>query len=315
MGQNVTTNYVVQQKIGGEFDRAGEKMLGIMAPDSGVFGAVRRGIDTRTKEPRAIKHIEKVRPDVKQTVLMEIKVMEAVSGQHTNIVQFYEHFEQWNYFDLVFEFCPGGTIENLIQSKSVSERTAARFCHQWLSALVVLFRNGVLHRDIKPANILLKDENTSKLADFGSACYLGAHDALTTKAGTPAMWPPEVDILPAGDGYSFPMDVWAVGATLYWMMFYKHPYLNKDCSGIELLKMRRAEFDSGMMWVTSPKSHAMLKWLMMPCPRQRMIPENGINHSWLGSFGYGTGSFSQSPPAPKLIPDVYGRWNEESRLF
>lgn len=309
MGQTVSSNYVVQQKIGHTVDLFGYDGGVTKGPDCGNFGSVRRGIDTRTQQPRAIKNIQKSTSEVKEKVMLEISLMQAVTGQHPNIVQFCEYFEEWGHFDLVFEFCGNGTLDDGIRNKSIKESDAAGFCYQMLSALVFLKQRSVLHRDVKPANVLLKDDRTCKLADFGCACYLQATDSLYHHGGTPAFWPPEVDILPRGDGYSFPLDVWAVGVTFYMMLFQGvHPFIQNG--RIDEKMLQKADFDSGMMWLWNGNLVQFLRWLLMPCPRQRIRPENACNHIWLGSFGFGPGSFSQQTP-PKLVPDSYGRWGED----
>merc|ERR1719440_1658416 len=112
--------------------------------------------------------------------------MKSVTGYHANIVEFFEYFEEWNHLDLVFEFCSCGTIDSAIKSRNLDHSDAACYCYQLLSALAFLKERNVLHRDIKPANILLKDEQTCKLADFGSACFLNYSEHLFYRGGTPA---------------------------------------------------------------------------------------------------------------------------------
>jgi len=307
-GQSVTSNYVVQQNVGHQVDRFDNISNFRKAADAGNFGSVRRGIDTRTQQPRAIKHIEKANAAIKENVLREVEILQAVcsSGQQANVVQFFEYFEEWGHFDLVFEFCSGGTLADAINSKSLSDRDSAGFCHQMLSALAFIKSRGVLHRDVKPANVLLKDQGTCKLADFGSSCFLNAGEDLFNRGGSPAFWGPEVDILPRGEGYSFPLDVWATGITLYMMLFQGvHPFVIDG--HIDQKQLQRADFDAGMMWLWDAKKVAFISWLLMPCPRQRVLPENACNHVWLSSFGFGSGNFSQDIPR-KMLPDSYGRW-------
>jgi len=306
ISQSVDNHYVVQQKIEHTVDKMGHDGFIVKPPDAGHFGSVRRSVNRITQEVRAIKHIPKNTPNAKEKVLEEVELMKAVSGGHVNIVQFIEHFEDWDNFDLVFEFCGNGTIDDAIKGSGLDHSAAARFCHQWLSALVFLKQQRILHRDIKPANILLKDSRTSKLADFGSACFLDTDVSIFHRGGTPAFWPPEVDILPRGDGYSFPFDVWTVGITLYMILFDGvHPFMSQGHIDQKLLRV--SSFDSGMMWVWNANLLQLLRWLLMPSPRQRLAPEIACNHAWLGSFGFGKGTFSENIPT-KLLPDSYGRW-------
>lgn len=247
-GESVATHYVVQQKIEQHYDKMGYGAYSAIGPDSGNFGIVRRGIDTRTQHARAIKTITKTTSDAKERVLREIAIMKQVSGQHPNVIEFVEYFEESGHFDLVFDFCGNGTLEEMIHSNRICNAATAAFCHQLLSALAVLKMRGVLHRDVKPANVLLLNERTCKLADFGSACCLQPNEALFMKSGTPAFFPPEMDILPMGNGCSFPVDVWATGITLYMMLFKgQHPFIGQG--RVETRLLRAGDFDAGFMWL------------------------------------------------------------------
>lgn len=307
-GESVSTHYVVQQKIEQQYDKMGHGKVNALGPDAGNFGVVRRAIDQRTQHARAIKQIMKTTPEAKERILRECAIMKQVAGQHPNIVEFIEFFEESGHFDLVFEFCGNGTLDEMIRSNRISNAAIAAFSHQLLSALAFLRSRCILHRDVKPANTLLMDDRTCKLGDFGTACSLQPNEAMFMKSGTPAFFPPEMDILPAGNGYTFPADVWAVGITLYMMLFKGvHPFI--DNGGVETRLLRGGDFDAGMMWVYNASCYQLLRWLLMPCPWQRSLPETASNHAWLYSFGHGTGTFREDIPA-KLVPDSYGRWGE-----
>ncbi len=68
---------------------------------------------------------------------------------------------------LVYEFCNGGTLEELIKKKKMlSENESLLIFKQILHAFKELFSENILHRDLKPSNILLND-GVIKVADFG----------------------------------------------------------------------------------------------------------------------------------------------------
>merc|ERR1712176_704583 len=96
-----------------------------------------------------------------------------------------------------------------------------------------------------------------------------------------------------------------------YMILFKvdHPFMPAGSMDVRLL--RSALFSVGWMQVWDANAAALLRWLLMPCPWQRIKVEHACNHRWLGSYGLGNGSFDNSPPV-KLVPDSRGAWYEDS---
>ena len=82
------------------------------------------------------------------------------------------------------EYCPEGTLEQLIREGPMSEAEAMVYFVQIVKGLQVLSASGVVHRDLKPANVLLKGK-TIKIADFGLAKRYNNGDMLNSYKGTP----------------------------------------------------------------------------------------------------------------------------------
>lgn len=82
------------------------------------------------------------------------------------------------------EYCPEGTLEQLIGNGPMPEIEAMGYFTQLIRGLHVLSVSGVVHRDLKPANVLLKGK-TLKIADFGLAKKYNAGDMLKSYKGTP----------------------------------------------------------------------------------------------------------------------------------
>ncbi|MDL4815176.1 serine/threonine-protein kinase [Actinomadura opuntiae] len=110
---------------------------------------------------------------------------------------------------LVMEYVPGGS---LAKWRPVEPAVAARIGAQIAAALEALHAAGIVHCDVKPGNIVVTEDRTAKLADFGAA--FRAEGAATRPSGvahTPAYAAPEVALgrpEPASDVYS-------LGATLH----------------------------------------------------------------------------------------------------
>src|ERR1700676_240877 len=136
--------------------------------------------------------------------------------QHPNIVQVYEvgEHEGMPFFSL--EFCPGGSLDGKLDGTPLPPLEAARLVQTLASAVQAAHEKSVIHRDLKPANILLGEDGTPKITDFGLAKKLddAGQTATGVIMGTPSYMAPEQaggqskEIGPAAD-------VYALGAILY----------------------------------------------------------------------------------------------------
>jgi WD40 repeat protein/tRNA A-37 threonylcarbamoyl transferase component Bud32 len=145
--------------------------------------------------------------------------------QHPNIVQVYEVGEQGGlpYFSL--EFCAGGSLERKLNGTPLSPGEAAELVETLARAMAAAHLKGVVHRDLKSANVLLAEDGTPKIGDFGLAKMLGEAGQTASGAvmGTPSYMAPEQaggrskDIGP-------PCDVYALGAILYECLTGRPPF-------------------------------------------------------------------------------------------
>ena len=112
---------------------------------------------------------------------------------HPNIVRIYDLGVGDDHAHIVMEYLDGGDLRNKIES-GMSEREAVQYLRQIASALAAVHDKNVLHRDLKPGNIMLRENGSIALIDFGLAKRAKLASAITDKGeifGTPYYMSPE----------------------------------------------------------------------------------------------------------------------------
>jgi serine/threonine protein kinase len=159
---------------------------------------------------------------------------------HPNFVQIYEvgAVEGHPYFSL--EYCPGGALANKLDGSPWQALPAAALVATLARAMHFAHQKGVVHRDLKPANILLAEDGSPKITDFGLAKRLGepGHTHSGAVMGTPLYMSPEQA---AGNKEVGPAtDVHALGSILYELLTGRPPFKFKaGGSVLEILELVR----------------------------------------------------------------------------
>jgi serine/threonine protein kinase len=198
---------------------------------SGATSRVYRGRDCRSGEFVAIKviHIESIAPDFQRRLRNEPEIQQGVG--HENIVRLIDWFELGEEFFLVMECVDGRSLHSIIHSSGAPmpfER-ARGYLLQILSGIEHLHSLGIVHRDIKPANILIADDGSAKLADFGIAKFDWQPGGTATRLGlgTPEYMSPEQA---SGGTIDRRSDLYSLGITFYEMLTGRSPFARNDLS-------------------------------------------------------------------------------------
>jgi len=102
---------------------------------------------------------------------------------HPNIVTLFNYFYEDDNYCMVMEYVDGATLKQLISNTGpLPEQKAIWILNQMLDAVGYAHKKGIIHRDIKPSNVLISEDNTVKILDFGIAKIL--QDKGLTKTGT-----------------------------------------------------------------------------------------------------------------------------------
>src|SRR6266478_3135164 len=141
----------------------------------GGMGVVYHGRDPAIGRPVAIKVI---RVDAGATLeqgaeLRQRLIQEASSAgilSHPGIVTIYQLGEEGADVFVVMEFVKGDSLHQMLSNKVPMDRASViEKLRQMADALDYAHRSGIVHRDIKPANILVREDGSIKIADFGLA--------------------------------------------------------------------------------------------------------------------------------------------------
>jgi serine/threonine protein kinase len=235
------------------------------------MGVVWRAVDERLERSVAVKQIftqqglsEAERVNVRQRAMREAK--NAARFQHPNAIVVFDIAEHEGDPCLVMEYLPARSLSAVLSAQgTLAAAEAARIGEQVASALAAAHRAGVVHRDVKPGNILLTDNGTAKITDFGISRSSG--DLTLTETGlicgTPAYLAPEVA---RGSDPSPASDVFALGATLYQALEGRPPYGN-NTNQLALL------YSAANAQVIAPRqagqATALLMSLLRPDPDHR----------------------------------------------
>ncbi|XP_071448918.1 serine/threonine-protein kinase Tao isoform X2 [Hetaerina americana] len=193
----------------------------------GSFGAVYYARNVVSKEIVAIKkmsYLGKQSVDKWQDILKEIRFLRQLS--HPNTIEYKGCYLRDHTAWLVMEYCLGSASDIIeVHKRPLKEEEIAAICEGVLRGLHYLHSLGRIHRDVKAGNILLTENGTVKLADFGSASIKCPANSFV---GTPYWMAPEV-ILAMDEGqYDGKVDVWSLGITCIELAERKPPYFNMN---------------------------------------------------------------------------------------
>jgi len=187
---------------------------------SGAMGVVWKGHDERLNRPVAVKKLL-LHPDV-----VPRKAADAVARclregriaarlHHPNAIAVFDVVDEDDVPCLVMEYLPSRSLATVMAEEgALPPVEAANVGAQVAAALAAAHAAGIVHRDITPGNVLISEDGSVKITDFGIS--RAADDVTVTKtgmcAGTPAYMAPEVAL---GADPTSASDVFSLGSTLY----------------------------------------------------------------------------------------------------
>lgn len=162
---------------------------------------------------------------------VELQILPVLSGPH--VPRFVAAGDLVRLPYLVMEYIPGQTLQHWLDAPGRCDiTTIARLGAATARAAHSLHQQNVCHLDLKPANVLVKEDGTAVLLDFGLSCHAHYPDLLAEEmrqaVGSPAWIAPEQVVGVRGDPRS---DIFAIGVMLYELATGELPFGAPTTSG------------------------------------------------------------------------------------
>ena len=166
------------------------------------------------------------------------EAISASSLSHPNIVEMYDVGEDDGKYYIVMEYVDGKTLKNLIKRRgSLTLTEVIDIMLQLTSAVACAHDSYIIHRDIKPQNVLIKEDGTVKITDFGIAMALNSNELTQTNSvmGSVHYLPPEQA---NGSGSTIKSDIYSLGILMFELLTGKLPFKGENAVEIAIKQMR-----------------------------------------------------------------------------
>lgn len=222
-----------------------EKELG-----TGAFGTVYKATDLQTNQTIAVKVIHKIKgsymdnPEyltfkylIKDTANRLNKDIKDINKPlcHPNIVCYYNVFEENGKIYVVMEYVEGMDLFDWLKSmvnENLKSDVIVNIIRQIAEGLNYLHSIGIIHRDIKLENVLVSNNNTIKITDYGLSCFKDITDSCRSNAGSlnyasPQLW--NKTLINSPDEQTLQQiaksnDVWALGVIAFILTNKQFPF-------------------------------------------------------------------------------------------
>jgi len=254
----------------------------------GGMGAVYKGWDETLNRPVALKIIASGGSDAREAVArFEREAQLSAKLDHRNIAKIYGVGVWRNQPYMAMEFVAGDTLQDIVKKEGpLPAAQAWEIVQQAAYGLQEAARQGIVHRDIKPSNLMLADDGTVKLLDFGISKLLSEQQATTITLetivplpddrpisltrtgallGTPQYMSPEQT---RGEPLDARSDIYSLGLTLYYLLAGRPAFDSQ--SYLELLMRQGADPPPPLdRTLLKPAQQSVLDRMLAKAPQDR----------------------------------------------
>ena len=214
----------------------------------------------------------------KERLIKGIKILKAC--HHSNIVSLSHYFEDTENIYILYEYCKNGSLNSLLKGrKKLTELEVQYYLKKIIKALKYLHHNRVIHRNLKLSNLLLTEKMELKLSGFKYSIRLNPNEEKAKlNCGTPNYKAPE--ILEGKDGYSYEVDIWALGIIIYTLIIGKPPFNSNNIETTnEKIKSIEYSFPENSMISNDAKN--LISQILVKEPSKRLSLDQILNHDFL----------------------------------
>ena len=213
--------------------------------------------------------------DVNFVTKFRIEAQSAAGLSHPNIVNVYDVGEDNGVYYIVMELVEGITLKEYIQKHGrIEPKEAIDFAIQIAQGVQAAHEHHTIHRDIKPQNIILANNGTLKVTDFGLAKAASSSTTTTNAMGSVHYISPEQ----ARGGFSDERsDIYSLGITLYEMLTGHVPFEGENNVAIALMHIQSEMVSPREYYPDIPTS---LEKIIRKCtqkkPERRYLTANAL---------------------------------------
>jgi serine/threonine-protein kinase len=264
--------------------------------NEGAMGSIYLALDTTLDRPVALKFVLSDinnHPGMARRFLEEAKVLASLN--RPNIPVLYGYFI-WNDRGVIaMEYVDGESFESMILRRGpIPAAVCVPLVKQALTGLAFAHQRGIVHRDLKPGNLMINQEGTVKVVDFGIAKKLAVEVHLTatnTTVGTPMYMAPEQIM---GKPVDARTDIYAMGVVLYELLAGQVPFNADSLYEIQAAHIHRIPDPPTIYYphIPRPVVDAVMKALQKNPADRFACAEDFIR------------ALPELEPMPTLVPDT-----------
>jgi eukaryotic-like serine/threonine-protein kinase len=223
LGQTIS-HYRITQKLG-----------------AGGMGVVYRAVDLTLERTVALKFLPQdigISPKDKENLLREARSASALDHPNIGVIHGVEETDDHQLF-IVMGYYEGETLTQKMNRGVLPVAESLDLAIQVARGLSAAHARNMVHRDIKPANIIITQDNTAKIVDFGLARVVLSASATQSGSATgtlPYMAPEQI----LGESVGCPCDVWALGVILVQMLTGSHPFVRPNTAAMTFAILNQA---------------------------------------------------------------------------